>query len=108
MKKSGSGVFFPAAYFSVESQLLLSPDARDLSLPREAAGGQSGELMCGQFTLWQISFSARFNAYHRDHYNWPASAAADDHLCYYDDRMHVIDHPGGVMIIINGVAGRFH
>ena len=29
--------------------------------------------MCGQFTLWQISFSARFNAYHRDHYNWPAS-----------------------------------
>ena len=36
-------------------------------------GGKSGELMCGQFTLWQISFSAEFNAYHRDHYNWPAS-----------------------------------
>ena len=73
MKKSQSGVFFAAAYFSAESQLLLSPDARNLSLPREAAGGQSGELMCGQFTLWQISFSAEFNAYHRDHYNWPAS-----------------------------------
>ena len=59
----------------------------------------------------QISLSAGFNAYHHDRYKWPASVpAADDHLegCYYHDDRTQISLLLTMMIIINGVAGRFH